>query len=484
MPHHPRFDFLDETRLIADLYFYSLDDRILEVQVLEPRPLSPIPESIVQTLWRTQQFHHENLRTMQGESVEIVHPGRQNLDSGPDFLDARIVIGGIDWRGDVEIHITSRAWNDHKHDRDSRYNSTILHCTLFSDFWTSSLKREDGSMLPEIVLLPYLKESLSALLRVVSAPEPEPLPCRPLLPLTSTTNRRSVIEEQAAERLRHKKRQVEAAYLQTPDLDALLHRLIFAGLGYAKNAEAMYELASRIPLHTVQAIHDIVDLEALHFGVAGLIPSTRDLLGMDRPTADYVSELQYRYERLQIKYQIPPMPAHAWHFFRLRPANFPTLRIAQGIALLASESLFRRGVLGTLEKAVISNAPLNSLKALFAVPPSKFWNTHYRFKNSTANRDPQIGENRVYRLLINAVAPVLLVHADQTNQLALEERTIGVLKSMPAESDHLVTLFKAAGFTTPNAYISQGVHQLHRAFCVEKRCLECKIGRSILNEAQ
>ena len=469
-------------RSLADLFFYGLEDRLLEVRVFEPRRLSAIPESLVQSIWKSQNFGKTDLRTTKGETLEIVSPGRFNTDAGPDFLDARIIIGGVDWRGDVEIHVASRMWKDHKHHENSRYNSTILHCVLFSDNLTSRLKREDQTELPELVLEPYLKRSLRGLLPHSYANPSDRLPCQPLSHLVSTSLRLNQIEEQATIRLREKKNWVETAFLRTPDLESILHQLLFAGLGYAKNTESMMELARRIPLGQALAINDSIDLEALHFGVSGLLPGSQYSIRLGREAADYVAELRVRFMQMQKFYQIPIMASHAWHFFRLRPANFPTLRIAQAASLLSQEMPFRHGILGAFSHALTIDSNLPAIRKLMKVSPSKFWQTHYRFDGPTKPRNPQIGESRFRKLLINAIIPVMLVHADHTNQLELEERIISLLKLLKPESDVIVSRFQDAGFISKNAYLTQGIHQQYQQFCVQKRCLECRIGNQIVTQ--
>lgn len=460
-------------------HFYGFRDAVFEVTLHEP-PASAraVPEALVHDLWRAQRFASEALTTSSGTAVEVLAPGVPNPDAGPDFLGARLRMGRIEWAGDVEIHVTSGAWFEHRHHLDARYNGVILHVTLFSDLWTGGLLRADGSVIPEITLFPHLDAPLHRLLHRFRTRAGGELPCEAAWPRVPAAVRRPWIERLAVERMEARRRALETRYLAAPDLEALLHERLFAALGYAKNAEPMADLARRLPLARMRRIDAPCDLEALHFGTAGLLPAPADLLDADRETADYVMDLRERFERLRHRFAPPPMERASWRFFRLRPANFPPLRIAQGTALL--RSLLHHDPLGLLLAALDDPEPATALRRALHVRPSAFWERHVRLEKATRPRNPSLGASRVDVLLVNAVLPVLLFLADQRGDPALEARVFDVLRALPPEKDEVTRRFDALGAKAPGALYAQGLHQLYRTRCRNGRCLSCPIGRFLL----
>ena len=459
--------------------FYGFRDAVIEVTLHEP-PSSAraVPEALVHDLWRSQRFSPEALTTSDGRPVEVLAPGAPNADAGPDFCGARLRMGGIEWAGDVEIHVTSGAWFEHRHHRDARYNGVILHVALFSDLWTGGLLRADGSVIPEITLFPHLDAPLHRLLHRFHTRAEGELPCEAAWPRVPAAETRAWIERLARERMGARRRALETRYLAAPDLEALLHERLFAALGYAKNAGPMTDLARRLPLARMRRIDDPRDLEALHLGAAGLLPAPADLLDADRGTADYVMDLHERFDRLRHRLGIEPMERASWRFFRLRPANFPPLRIAQGAALL--RSLLRHDPLGLLLAALADPDPAAALRRALHARPSAFWDRHVRLEKATRPRNPSLGASRVDALLVNAVLPVLLLLADQRDDPALEARIFDVLRSLPPEKDEVTRRFDALGAKAKNALHAQGLHQLYRTRCRNGRCLSCPVGRFML----
>ena len=462
--------------------FYGLHDEVFEVTLHEPAGThSRVPEALIQDVWRAQRFDQATLHTTDGTPLTVLDPGTLNTDSGPDFADAHLRIGEMQRRGDVEIHTTSGAWLDHKHHLDARYDRVILHVTLHTDIWTGGLLHSDGSPIPELVLRPYLDTPLRRLLyQFYTSPAGDVL-CAASWTHVPETTRTPWILALASERIKAKKDRLAATYLHAPNLDVLLHERLFAGLGYAKNAEAMTTLARRLPPALVRAIPDTLDREALHLGTAGLLPTPADLLHSDRATADYAMNLCERFERLQLQFEISVMDRTAWRFFRLRPANFPPLRIAQAAALLQRGGLLHDDPIGKLIQALHADDPADALRAVLRVRPGTFWETHVRLEKATKPRDPSVGRSRLNALIANAVVPVLLLHAEQSNDLVLEAAVVDLLRQLPPEKDEVTRRFAALGTRPKDALAAQGLHQLYRTRCTEARCLSCPIGQYLLD---
>lgn len=465
-------------------------------QVHEPLIAEPdarvrhVPEAVLQNLWAEGRFDARGLTTTDGAAVEILDPGHLNRDGGPDFRDARLRLGGPDgqlvWSGDVEIHRTSGEWLLHRHDEDPRYNRVVLHIVLLADRHTGTLRRADGTPLPEVALDGRLEEPLRRLLyRFFAHPRPD-FPCAALWPGVPDEVKAPWLRELGLVRLRARAADLAAQYAQTPDLAQLLHVGVFRALGYSKNAEAMTELARRVPLITLRRLDEAPDVEAALFGTAGLLPDRATMRQTDRHAADYVEGLRGRFERLRRRMPLAPMQPVQWQFFRLRPANFPTRRIAQSAALLAPSEegggLLRRDPLGRLRAALARPHPVSALRALFQeAEPDAFWRHHVRFEHtSPASTSAAIGRNRADRILMDAVLPVLLLDAEQRSDFRQHEAAARVGAALPGAEDEVTRLYTEA--RPASGLVTQGLHQLHRAWCTAGRCLDCAVGQAVLRQ--
>lgn len=464
-------------------HFYGFADDVVEVVLHEASQRTPRPpEALIHDLWASRRFNEKGLETTTGLPVQIRNTGSKNTDAGPDFKNARLQIGETSWVGDVEIHVRSGEWYDHRHQVDAHYNSVVLHVTLFPDVWTGNLLRADGTTIPEAILSSCLDEPFRDLLyRFNTQPGNAPA-CAPLWNDVTADLRKSWTRKSARERLLAKRDRLANAFLTLPDLEELLHQLVFAGLGYAKNTDAMITLAERIPLPVTSACSDPLDLEALHLGVAGLLPTEKELLQADRATADYAMDLRYRFDRLDAVWNLPVMSSSSWQFFRLRPANFPPLRIAQAASLLSRRhpSLFRSDPIGTLVTAIREQNALQALRDCLNVSLSSFWQSHVRLDRRCHGCFNKIGEERKDTLIVNAFSPILLLYAEQNELPEIEELVFRVLEKIPARSDEVTRLFSGLGARPKNVLEAQGLHQIYRGFCRELKCLECGIGKALL----
>jgi len=456
---------------LPDRFFYALSDELLEVVLHEPSAdARDVPEALIHDLWEHQRFDLSNLKTTEGSLVAVLSPGRHNTDSGPDFLDARLRIDDTLWSGAAEIHSTSGVWFDHEHERDVHYNSTILHVVLFNDMWTGKLQREDGTILPELVLYPYLGAPLRRLLHSFYMRPAKQIFCAAGWSRVPDEVRSPYLEDLARERIASKRQRMKAS----GSIEVGLYHDLFAGLGYSKNSAPMRTLAQLVPLEVARSFRDPFDVEALYLGAAGLVPTPSGLLEADRTTADYAMDLRDRFERINHRLEIEPLDPAAWRFFRLRPANFPPLRVAQAASLLHPDSgLLRSSPVDTLRSALRSARPLESLRSLFHVTLPDFWNWHVRLDKRSTKRSSYIGRDRIDALLVNAVIPAL-ARAD-------DDAAIRLLEHLTAEEDEILRPFIHLGTKPAHALEAQGLHQLFRTRCREARCLTCAIGRHLLS---
>jgi len=445
-----------------------------------PADIADVPEALVQDLWAHQRFDSEDLTTTDDEPVQVLNPGTQNTDAGPDFQNAHVRIGGMDWRGHIEVHNTSGGWFQHEHHTDPRYDSVVLHVTLHADVWTGGLLRSDESPLPEIVLYPRLETPLRELLHAFhTRADDEALPCASRWNEVPDDRRWAWIHHLAEERLTEKRDRLSIA--DDPSLEAALQERLFAGLGYSKNDTPMSTLAQRTPPKVLRRMVKPRNREALLLGTAGLLPEPGDLLEVDRETADYAMALRDRFRRLRVRLDISPMTSTAWTFFRLRPNNFPPLRIAQAAAWYADGALLSTDPLSALRTALNEDEPVIALRdALNATPPD-FWRTHYHLTKHAKEHDPSLGTTRIDTLLVNAVAPVLLLDAERRDDEKQSDAVLNLLRALPASGDRVTRRFKDLGTEADSAFDAQGLHELYRNYCTEGGCLECDIGQHLLN---
>lgn len=447
----------------------------------EPLPgASAVPETFVQDLWAARRYRSGSLRTTRGDPVVVLDPGQPNTGHGPDFLMARLRIGEVVWAGDVEVHVASRTWQDHRHDRDPRYNRVVLHVTLYEDLWTGRLQRQDGTPLPEVCLYPHLEAPVRSLLYGFLRRDTSPLPCATGWRSVPEPVRRDWVRTLAEERLREKYGRLGERIGGPSDLADVLHEELFAALGYAENADPMRVLARRLPLHRLRPYEDPADLEALHFGLAGLLPRPADLLDADRATADYVMELHERFARLEPHVGEPRLTRSDWSFARLRPANHPVLRLAQAVAMVRAFLLHDPAAL--FFEDLLRPDPLKQLLRRLAVRPGAFWETHYTLLRASRRHDPTLGLPRRRRILANVVAPWLLLAARHAGHPLPFERVCALLEHLPPERDHVVRTFEDLGTKPRHLLDSQGLQQLYRTRCTPGHCLTCRIGQTLLEQ--
>ena len=458
------------------------EDHDLLIELHEPDArVQHVPEAVIQDIWRCLRFNHAALTTATGEAVEVWHPGTLNTDAGPDFGDARVCIDGLFWSGDVEIHRTSGEWIEHRHDEDARYDRVVLHITLVADRHTGELRRSDGTVLPEIVLYPHLHDGLRTLLhRFYATPKPDFF-CAAHWAEVPDTLRRSLIQSLGRERVGQRKDALAAAFLAAPDLDALLFERVLRALGYAKNAEPMEALARAVGLDRLRRLTDRRDIEALLLGAAGLLPTPRDLLSADRTTADYAVDLCDRFERLNAAEPVRTLSPMMWKLARLRASSLPVRRIAQAATLVGPGGLLHRDPVPNLVRAAMSDEPLSALRALFTEPePSPFWETHLRLDRPCKPGSARIGRSHADGILLNAVLPALLLHAEQTADTPLEARVLDLFEQLPAATDTVTRRYERHGTVPANGLEAQGLHQLYRTRCTEGRCLACPVGQHVI----
>ncbi|GGF25684.1 DUF2851 family protein [Hymenobacter cavernae] len=425
-------------------------------------------EDFLHYIWQHQYFDKTDLQTEAGEIITVLRPGNRNADAGPDFLGARLQIGEVEWNGAVEIHLSASDWARHQHQIDPKYDQVVLHVVYTADH---AVRRTNGTLVPTLALASRLApELLQRYQRLLSAP-PTALPCAPFLMQVPGITRAMMVERALLERVEQKAAGIEALHQQLgADWEATAYHALATAFGFQKNSESLARLAKALPLNIVRRHrHDVRQLEALVFGQAGFLGEAAET-----ETDSYITGLRNEYMFLAHKYNLASsaLPVHAWNFLRLRPANFPTVRLSQFAALLHARP--------TLFDALLTAADVLTLEQFFAAPLSEYWREHYR--PGRTGKVPILGRSSAQLLVTNVVVPLRVAYARYVGQPELTESAVALLNQLPAERNHLTEPYEALNFSHRSAADSQGLLALGRSYCEPRHCLRCAIGSHVLRQ--
>lgn len=413
-------------------------------------------ERLLHYVWKYKLYTATPLITTEGRPVQVIDPGMQNTDAGPDFFNAKIKIDGTLWVGSVEIHDKSSDWLLHHHDTDKAYDCVILHIIGFNDFQPV---RTNGNPIPQMLLTvpENILRSIDWLLYREAA-----LPCLDHITGIAPLHIACWMEALLSERLERKTHDIFLlldAY-QT-DWNEVFYITLTRNFGFGVNNDAFERLAKSLPLRCIQkqrSSHS--QIEAMLFGQAGMLEEEND--------DHYYRLLQREYDFLRHKFGLSPMEDFVFKNLRTRPVNFPYLKVAQLAALWVQYD--------TLFSAILEARSTGEIKKYFRIPPSGYWETHYHFRYASPRKEKTIGENALNILLINTVVPMLFAYGLHNKRPEYCERATRLLESIPPEKNTIVTTFYNAGITVRHAGDSQALIQLKREYCEKKKCLYCRIG--------
>jgi hypothetical protein len=426
-------------------------------------------ERLLQFIWQFQYFNKGELATTTGETVQVLFAGQYNTNQGPDFSDAKIKIGKTIWAGAVELHLKTSDWNKHKHQSDKNYNNVILHVVWEDDGDGSrnsvpANSNERNSVIPVLelsgrvskILLQRYEELMNA---------DSFIPCEKSINSVRDITWKSWKDRLLAERLLRKAKIVET-YLKQNSFhwEETFWWLLARNFGMKVNADAFEAIARSIPIN-VLAKHksQIHQLEALLLGQAGLLEG--------KFTDDYPKLLQREYKFLKEKYKLKPIHQPI-HFLRMRPGNFPTIRLAQ-LAMLITESAH-------LFSKIKEAAAIKVVVKWFDVTANDYWHYHYQFDEASSFKKKTLGAAMIDNIIINTVAPVLFAYGNYHDENNYKEKVLKWLEKTAAESNSITKGFQKLGIENKNAFDSQALIELKNEYCGKKRCLDCGIGNSIL----
>lgn len=425
-------------------------------------PLFPYGEDLLQYIWEQGLFDHGALRTTDGRPVEVVKPGRIQSDSGPDLIDAQVRIDDQLWAGTVEVHLRSSEWNAHGHFRDAAYENVVLHVVYEHDSEARTLR---GQVLPTVELFSRISTESIALYRSLMQGKGF-VPCSDRIALADKARVGPWLERVLIERLERKTIEVESLYRQLGnDPSETVYHMLARAFGLKVNAEPFGMLARALPLKTILKYRDDeLRTEALLFGQAGMLQV--DLVD------EHPRRLQQEHRLLAQLHGLHPAPVAAWKFARMRPVNFPSVRIAQFAQLLMRCD----GGFSTL----LESDNVHELYALMDVEAGAYWNDRYRFDVPSTVRTKRLGRAGVEHILINAVVPTLFALSRLQGRDDLAERALRLLEQLPAERNRLLEAWATLGLQADTAARGQALIELKNTYCAGRRCLSCGIGNQLL----
>ena len=426
-------------------------------------------EDFLHYVWQHQYFDKTDLRTTAGEEITVLKPGQRNADAGPDFLNSRLRLGEVEWNGAVEIHLRASDWARHNHQIDAKYDQVVLHVVGTAD---ADVARTNGSVIPALALNPRLAPELLARYEaLLLAPAAAALPCAPLLGQVPELSKIMMTERALLERVEQKAAVLTVLHQHlADDWEATAYHALCAAFGFQKNSEPLTRLAKAVPLAVLRRHrHDLRQLEALLFGQAGFLVENEETAA-----DDYIRDLRQEYEFLRHKYSLgtTALAVHEWNYLRLRPANFPPVRIGQLVGLLhARPALF---------DALLTAQSVAALTDFFRAPAPDYWRQHFR--PGRPGKVPGLGQSSVELLIINLVVPLRVAYARHTGQPALVESALTLLTELPAERNQFTDMYAGLGFENRTAADSQGLLALHKGYCLPRRCLQCAIGTRLVQQ--
>ncbi len=424
-------------------------------------------EDFLHYVWKFRLFERNDLRTATGEELEIFSAGVHNFDSGPDFQNARIRIGDTVWAGNVELHLSSSDWQKHGHTTDSAYDNVILHVVYRDD---QPLTLLNGRQVPTLELKDRVSPDLYNRYHNLVFGNQAIIPCEATIGKVDSLTLHNWFTRVLVERLEKRSAAVVSALnLNKGDWEETFYQFLAANFGFKTNALPFELLAKSLPQNTLaKHKNNAMQIEALIFGQAGFLT--------DELKDEYPLKLKKEYDFLRKKYNLTPIENHLWKFMRLRPSNFPTVRLAQFAALIVrSNHLFSK---------VLEIKDVKGLRNLFTdIPVNPYWENHYRFDAESAPAPKNLGAASIDILLLNTLAIFLFSYGKHNQLQHFINRSLQLLENLPNENNNITVDFANLGVKIKTAFESQAVLELKNNYCNYKKCLQCGVGNKILKLA-
>jgi hypothetical protein len=417
-------------------------------------------ERLLQYIWQFQYYNKHDLVTVTGERLAIIHPGTYNIHQGPDFTGGRIKLDGNTWIGNIELHVNASDWKRHQHSNDKNYNNVILHVVWNNDgecqgqnFPTVIL----GDRVPKVLLQQYYSWMKADCF----------IPCE-----SSAVSAGELVWTSWKERLMYERLERKSEFVfshltkSNCHWEETLWWLLARNFGLSVNAEAFGEVAVSIPYNLLSKHRtQIHQLEALLFGQAGLL----EIEFEDK----YAVMLKKEYSFLRKKYNLHKihMPVH---FLRMRPACFPTVRLAQ-LAMLVH-------LTPNVFSSLINECSMENVRKMLSVTANDYWHYHFRFGETTVYQPKTLGAEMINSIMMNTVVPIIFTYGKYHQMPAMQYKAVEWIENLPPESNGIITKFRNIGIPVKNASDTQSLIELKSQYCDNKRCLDCAIANAVLKK--
>lgn len=418
-------------------------------------------EDFLHYVWRYSKFDTQSLTTVDGKELAIVHPGQYLQVAGPDFFNAQVVLDKQKWAGNVEIHLKSSDWYAHRHETDSAYGSVILHVVWEHDM---PVFRSDQTEIPTLELKGRVPAATLARYHNLLSSR-EWIYCERDIANVDAFHFSAWLERLFFERLERKVSQVrEWPEYRSGDWEAVLFRMLARNFGLNYNGDVFFRMSGLLPFPVIRKeAGDPMRLEALFMGLCGMLSGEKE--------DAYGQSLQTEFVYLSAKYGLPPPVPEAVHFFKLRPDNFPTIRLSQLASLYnRSSHLFTSTMLADSAKA---------LRAILSSSTSAYWESHYLFDRASRKRSKETSSSFLDLLIINTIVPLRFLYGQSKGDLP-DEDLIPLLRQIKPEQNAVVERFAQIGVPAADAFETQALLELKTSFCARARCLECTVGHQLL----
>lgn len=420
-------------------------------------------EQLLHYVWKHKIFPLGMLRTTSGQPVEVIDPGLPNRNAGPDFFNAKLKIDGTLWVGNVEVHMQASDWLRHGHNRDKAYDTVILHIVGDTD---CEVYRTNGELVPQVLL--SCPEPVRQRYDELRQAEIYP-PCYSILGSLPKLTVHSWLSALQVERFGQKARSISRRLEQcNSHWEDVFFITLARNFGFGLNGDAFESWAGHLPFRAVDKHRDnLFQVEAFFLGQAGLLEE--EIAGADA----YYQKLRKEFCYLRHKFGLPaPMSVEQWRFLRLRPGNFPHVRLAQLACLYHKErALFSR---------VMEAETLEAVKTILTAETSPYWEEHFNFRKVSSHRAKRVGESALNLIVINTVIPFLYTYGLHKADEMLCERATRFLEALKAENNYVTRLWSGAGLPVYTAADSQALLQLQKEYCEKKDCLRCRFGYEYL----
>ena len=427
-------------------------------------------EQLLHYTWKHKLYPLKELKTSDGQCIEIIDPGLHNRNAGPDFFNAKIRIGTTMWVGNVEIHDKSSDWYQHGHDKDSHYNNVVLHVAGLLD---TEVMKSNGEYVPQLQL--SVPEDVMQHYDELQKTDEYPA-CYKVIPELSSLTVHSWMAALQTERLEQKTEAIrKRVELCNGSWEDAYFVTLARNYGFGINGEVFEQWAYNIPLNAV-AHHrdDLFQIEAIFMGQAGLLEldAIPEFYQQEALNDGYFTKLRNEYQYLAHKFSMKPIDFKLWRFLRLRPQNFPHIRISQ----LANLYYQQKAGLSQL----IECETLDELKNVLKSQVTPYWETHYTFGSTSAKSEKHLSYGSINLLTINTAIPMLFAYGRHSTREVLCDRAFEFLEQLKAENNHIIRMWQQVGLSVKTAGDSQALIQLKKEYCDKKDCLRCRFGYEYL----